>query len=61
MTLQKLIQDTPAFKRVVLIGKDDRIKRIYENPDHIPYDFLNMRVYGYILRKDRDLDVKLNL
>lgn len=61
MTLQKLIQDSPAFKRVVLIGKDDRIKRIYENPDHIPYHFLNMRAYEHILRKDGDLDVKVNL
>lgn len=61
MTLQKLIQDTPAFKRVVLIGKDERIKHIYENTGDIPYHFLNMRVYEHILRKDGDLDVKLNI
>lgn len=61
MTLQKLLQNSPAFKRVVLIGKDDRIKHIYENPDQISYHFLNMRAYEHILRKDGDLDVKVNL
>lgn len=61
MTLQKLIQDKPALQRVVLIGTDGRIKHIYDNPDYIPGPFLDMLVYGHILHKDGDLDVKVNL
>lgn len=61
MILRQLIKDSHPFKRVVLIGKDKRIKYIYENTDHIPYHFLNMCAYEHILRKDGDLDVKVNL
>lgn len=61
MTLSQLLKDSPAYKRVVLIGVDSRIKKIYDKDKSIPESYLSMKVWGQYLRPDGDFDVKVNL
>lgn len=62
MTLKDVIQANPNFKRLVLIGKDSRIKSIYEKNQLIHEDYQKkIKAYDYYLRHDGDLDVKVNL
>lgn len=60
MILSEVLMKCPNMIRLVVKGKDSRIKKIY-NKEEIPTDILKNHVYTAYLRKDGDLDVQMDI
>lgn len=60
MTTLESLAHYDNYKRVVIIGYDNRIRKIF-NKGEVPEEYMNMNIWNIHLREDGDLDIKLGI